>query len=311
MAVKTRIKDYLDLFRFSLGILCCVAVLVAAFIVYALKGDSTNFIDFFFKNGVLEWPGILLGLIATFLLASAIEAINDVYDVETDIANKRFDRPIARGAFTREYVRNLAAIFFLITVMIAVFLMIVYPKITVGLLLFTLFCVLVGFGYNYIKSTGFIGNMWVSIGYAAPLFLGFFLMNPQKELTLLNCILMLTATFLLATGREIVKDIQDYEGDLESDLNSLAVKFGPQKASFVAIWFFVSAVICVTLAGIFIYKNLIFWLFLIALITILGMTSVTIITEPPASGGKKARKYTRWSLWWALSAFFFGVFFIP
>ncbi len=105
---------------------------------------------------------------------------------------------------------------------------------------------LVGVGYNYIKHTGFIGNMWVSIGYVAPLFIGFFLLEPNDELIILNCILMITATFFLATGREIIKDIQDYEGDLKSDLNSLAVKIGTQKASFVATVFFVFAIICET-----------------------------------------------------------------
>ncbi|MFX0170865.1 MAG: UbiA family prenyltransferase [Candidatus Hodarchaeota archaeon] len=310
MTYRTRVKDYFDLFRFSLGILSCIAVLAAGFIVYVLNGNSPNFIKFFFNNGVLEWPGLVLGLLATLLLTSAIEAINDVYDVETDIANKRYDRPIARGAFSREYVRNLTSLFFIISVLIIVTLVLLY-QVTIILLLFTLFCVLVGIGYNYIKRTGFIGNMWVSIGYVAPLFIGFFLLKPNEDLTILNCFLILTATFFLATGREIIKDIQDYKGDLESQLNSLAVKIGPEKAGFVALLFFVIAILCATLAGIIVYQNLIFWLLLAVLIMILSMTSYTILTEPPASGGKKARKYTRWSLWIALGTFLLGIFFIP
>ncbi|MFX0149704.1 MAG: UbiA family prenyltransferase [Candidatus Hodarchaeota archaeon] len=310
MTYRTRVRDYFDLFRFSLGVLSCITVLAAGFIVYVLKGNSPNFIEFFFNNGVLEWPGLVLGLVATLLLASAIEAINDVYDVETDIANKRYDRPIARGAFSREYVRNLTSLFFIISVLIIGMLVLVY-QMTFLLLLFTLFCVLVGIGYNYIKRTGFIGNMWVSIGYVAPLFIGFFLLKPNEDLIILNCFLMLTATFFLATGREIIKDIQDYSGDLESQLNSLAVKIGPEKAGFVAMIFFAIAILCATLSGIFVYQNLIFWLLLAVLIMILSMTSYTILTEPPTSGGRKARKYTRWSLWIALGAFLLGIFFIP
>ncbi len=309
MAVKTRVKDYIDLFRFSLAVLSCLALLIAGFIVYTLKGGDPNFISFLFNNGIINMQGLVLAVIAVLLLASAIEAINDVYDFETDIANKRFDRPIARGVFTPEYVRNLCIFFFSITIIISVILVVMF-QVSVVLIFFTLFSVFVGVGYNYIKRTGFIGNMWVSIGYVVPLFAGFFLFNPQDDLIILNCVLMLIATFFLATGREIVKDIQDYEGDLVSNLNSLAVKIGPIRAGFIAMVFFTVAVICAFLAGLFVYKNLIFWLFLIALIVILIITSITIITEPPASGGKKARKYTRWSLWWALAAFFFGVFFI-
>ncbi|UCE12361.1 MAG: UbiA family prenyltransferase [Candidatus Heimdallarchaeota archaeon] len=309
MAIKVRVKDYLDLFRFSLGILSCIALLVAGFIVYVLRGEDLDFIEFLFSNGVINIQGIIMGMISVLLLASAIEAINDVYDVETDMKNERFDRPIVRGAFTPEYVRNLCVLFFSLSIALSVLLVIFFQANAV-IIFFNMLCVFIGVGYNYIKRTGFAGNMWVSIGYVAPIFLGFFLLKPQEDLILLNCILMLIATFFLATGREIVKDIQDYEGDKASNMNSLAVRYGPMKASFVAMLFFTSAIISATLAGLFVYKNLIFWSFLVALIVILGITSYTILTESPVSGGKKARKYTRWSLWWALAAFFFGVFFI-
>lgn len=310
MAILTRFKDYFDLFRLSLGILSSITVLAAGFIVYVLNGGIPNFLSFLFDNGVITIDGLVFGMIATLLLASAIEAINDVYDVETDIANKRFDRPIARGAFTPEYVRNLSATFFLITLFLTFILVVIY-RVTVALIFFTLICIFIGVGYNYVKRTGFIGNMWVSIGYVAPLFIGFFLLNPQNFDIIMDCILILGATFFLATGREIVKDIQDYEGDLSTNHKSLAIRIGPKGAAYVSMLFFGATMISAIIIGVFVYNNLVFWFFLLALAIILGITSLTIITEPPATGGKKARKYTRWSLWWALGAFFLGVFFIP
>ncbi len=310
MALTTRIKDYFDLFRLSLGILSSIAVLVAGFIIYVLHGGIPDFFSFLFNNGVITIDGLVLGMSATLLLASAIEAINDAYDVETDIANERFDRPIARGAFTPEYVRNLSIAFFLFTFIIAVALVIFY-RVTVALIFFTLFSIVIGVGYNYVKRTGFIGNMWVSIGYVVPLFIGFFLLNPQDEYVIMNCSLILATTFFLATGREIVKDIQDYEGDLKTNYNSIAVRIGPKGAAYVAIIFFAVTFVCAIIVGVLVYSNLVFWFFLLVLAIILGLTSLTIIREPPATGGKKARKYTRWSLWWALGAFFFGVFFVP
>jgi len=310
MALVTWFKDYFDLFRLSLGILSSITVLAAGFIVYVLKGGIPNFLSFLFNNGVITIDGLVLGMIATLLLTSAIEAINDVYDVETDIANKRFDRPIARGAFTPEYVRNLSAAFFFITLILSLILVVIY-RVTVALIFFTMICIFIGVGYNYVKRSGFIGNMWVSIGYVAPLFIGFFLLNPQDIDIIMDCILMLGATFFLAAGREIVKDIQDYEGDLSTNHKSLAIRIGPKGAAYVSMLFFGATMICAIIVGVFVYNNLVFWFFLLALTIILGITSLTIITEPPATGGKKARKYTRWSLWWALGAFFLGVLFIP
>ena len=160
MAVKTRVKDYIDLFRFSLAVLSCLALLIAGFIVYTLKsGGDPNFVSFLLKNEIISPQGLLLAMIAVLLLASAIEAINDVYDYKTDIANKRLDRPIARGVFTPEYVRNLSILFFLVTIIISVILVVVF-QVTVALIFFTLFSVFIGVGYNYIKRFGLILNIW-------------------------------------------------------------------------------------------------------------------------------------------------------
>jgi len=310
MITKSRVKDYMDLFRFSLNILTCIGVLVPAFIVHVLRGNEPDFVNFLFNNGILDFNGLIFGLLATIMLSAAIESLNDAFDVDVDIANKRFDRPIARGAFTKEFVYTLSTILFFLSVFIIGLLSLIY-KITPLLFVFTLIFVGVGVGYNYIKHLGFIGNIWVSIGYVGPLFIGFALFNPHEAIIVQAAILMLTAAFFLATGREIVKDIQDYKGDLEKNLNSLAIKLGPKKAGFISMFFFLLATISCMLIGFFIYKNIIYWVLIIILFVILCFTQYTVFKEGiEIEGGKKTRKYTRWSLWISLGAFFFGVFFI-
>ncbi|MHA1973062.1 MAG: UbiA family prenyltransferase [Candidatus Hodarchaeales archaeon] len=308
MSLKTNLKAHIDLFRASLGILSCIAVMVAGYIVYVFETSQTNVITFIFNNRVLEWPGLILGLIATMLLTFAIQSINDFYDVETDKANKRFDRPIARGDLTSDYVLKITSVLFVVAILIIAFL-VIYYRVTIFLLVFAIFSVGLGWGYNYVKRTGFLGNIWVALGYVAPLFIGFFLLKPSSEVSIQISFIVLITTFFLATGREIVKDIQDYEGDLQSNLNSLAVKLGPKKAGIVAAFFFSLVFLTTSLTGVFIYKNIIFCFFILILAFILILTIYVVLTEEPARGGKKARKYTRWSLWWALSSFFFGVMF--
>lgn len=308
--VNNKLKAYIDLFRFTLGFLSGFAVLSAGFIVYVLKGHSPNFLNFFLSNGVLEWSGIFLGLFATMLLTWCNQSINDYFDVETDIANKRFDRPLARGDLNRNFVRNLTAIMY-ITAVLIILLLVQFYDVTISLLLLTLIFVFIGVSYNLgIKQLGFLGNIWVASGYVAPLFVGFFLLNPNDELTIFACILILNSTFFLALGREIIKDIQDYEGDKQQNLNSLAIKIGPRKAGIVAVFLFLITFGSSVIVGLFIYQNLVFWLFDGFFLTILILTGYTILTEQ-TQGGKKARKYTRWSMWVALGAFFFGIFFLP
>jgi geranylgeranylglycerol-phosphate geranylgeranyltransferase len=298
-----------DLFRFSLGFLSSFGVLTAAFIVYVFKGNSPDFFSFFFDNGVLESFGLVMGIFATMLLTWGVQAINDYFDVETDIANERFDRPLARGDISRTFALRLTSGVFISAIIIISLIVVVY-QVTIALLLFTLLFVVIGIGYNLgVKQLGFVGNVWVSTGYVAPLFMGFFMMNPQDPFTLQASFIILITTFVLSVGREIIKDIQDYEGDKEVHLNSLAVKYGPVKAGIVAMAFFLITIVTAGLAGLM-YQNLIFWGFYVIFSFTLILTIYTILKEK-SKGGKKARKYTRWSMWIALSAFFFGIFFIP
>jgi geranylgeranylglycerol-phosphate geranylgeranyltransferase len=307
---NSRLKAIIDLFRFTLGFLSGFAVLSAGFIVYVLEGNSPNFLTFFLSNGVLEWPGIFMGLFATMLLTWCNQSINDYFDVETDIANKRFDRPIARGDLSRGFVRNLTVFMYTLATLIILFLVLVY-NVTFSLFVLTLIFVFVGVSYNLgIKQLGFLGNVWVASGYVAPLFVGFFLLNPRDEATIMACILILNSTFFLALGREIIKDIQDYEGDKQQNLNSLPIKIGPKNAGLVAVLLFLITSGSSVIVGLFIYQNIIFWMFDGFYLAILVLTGYTILTEQ-TQGGKKARKYTRWSMWVALAAFLFGIFFIP
>ena len=94
------------------------------------------------------------------------------------------------------------------------------------------------------------------------------------------------------------------------NLNSLAIKIGPEKAGIVAVFLFSITFGSSVIVGLFIYQNIIFWILDLIFLGILILTSYTILTEQTL-GGKKARKYTRWSLWTALGAFFTGIFFIP
>jgi 4-hydroxybenzoate polyprenyltransferase len=307
---KKQFRAILDLFRFTLGFLSSFGVLAASFIVYRVNENESDFLRFFFENDVLEWHGLLLGLLATMLLTWAIQAINDYYDVETDIANKRFDRPLARGDLDRNFVRNLVISMFSLATCIIVYIVIVYQT-TVYLFLFTLIFIGIGVGYNLgVKRMGFVGNIWVSSGYVAPLFMGFFMLNPTTSTAIFTCFLILNTTFFLSVGREIVKDIQDYSGDKSLQLNSLAVKYGPDNAGYVALFFFIVTIVSSIIAGLIIYQNIIFWILDFFFLLTLILTIYTVLTEK-SEGGKKARKYTRWSLWIALSAFFFGIFFIP
>ena len=90
------VKDFLSLIRFPLGIMAAISGLAAGFVVIRLQSQEPSVLK------ILEtyWVHILIGMPIPALIVWASMAINDYYDLESDIANNRLDRPLVRKAFS-------------------------------------------------------------------------------------------------------------------------------------------------------------------------------------------------------------------
>uniref|UniRef100_A0A7C4WF23 Prenyltransferase n=1 Tax=Geoglobus ahangari TaxID=113653 RepID=A0A7C4WF23_9EURY len=278
-----KVKAFWELTRLEHGIIYGFGVIAGIFI-------SLGYFDLH-----LSVFGFLTAL---FLQASAF-ALNDYYDYEVDLANKRFDRPLVRGEISKR-----EALF------IATFLSI--PGFIFALLIsieaFILALAITFLGYLYdvkLKELGLLGNMYIAFSMAAPFIFGGYIagkINP--EIVALSLI-----AFLSGLGREIMKGIEDVEGDALRDVKTIARVYGKDFAAKVAaILFIISVVASLLVMVIPEYRNVRYAVPIAITDLILLLESKRLLKGIERDDIKVLRKRTMIAMTIGLSAFILGRF---
>ncbi len=213
-SLKRSLKAYWELLRLEHGIMYGIGVLIGIFLG---GGASPDVI-------------ILSFLTAVFLEASAF-AMNDYLDYEVDVANRRLDRPLVRGDIGKKTALTLSAVFFPLGLITA-------ALISIEALVFVLAVTAIAFLYNAkLKEFGLIGNAYVAFTMAAPFIFGGIIAEFSQAILLVSLI-----AFLTGIGREVMKGIEDIEGDALRNVRSVARVYGIDKASKISSLFFLLAV---------------------------------------------------------------------
>lgn len=213
-----KVRAYWELFRLEHGLMYGVGVIVGIFV------SDPNY------NNVLN---ILFGFFtAVFLQASAF-ALNDYFDYEVDLANRRMDRPLVRGELSKKDVL-LSSI-----LLIPIGLFFAYLISFVAFIL-ALAITLAGYAYDVkLKEYGISGNVYIAFSMAAPFLFGSVI--AKNSFTTQAIILSLIA-FLSGVGREIMKGIEDVEGDAIRDVKTIARTKGIRKAIFCSVLLFIASI---------------------------------------------------------------------
>ncbi|MFX1510639.1 MAG: geranylgeranylglycerol-phosphate geranylgeranyltransferase [Promethearchaeota archaeon] len=196
---------------------------------------TTNF--FIITNfGLIRWtlPELFIVLILTALtyifLAAAGNVINDIYDLEVDKVN-RPDRPLPSGQISLQQAKIWTVILILLSLLFS-FLTVPYSFIGIWTVLIAALFALVGLLYAAKgKVMGIWGNFTVAISFAFGLFYG--ALVTYLFIPLVIFVYFITAASVLQ-GREIIKGIEDIEGDALRDVQTIARKYGIRKAAILA-----------------------------------------------------------------------------
>ncbi len=169
-----------------------------------------------------QWVEVLLAALTGGLVAGAANAINDHFDVEIDRINKP-SRPIPRGdATTRE-----ARIEWLLLSLLAIVLNIFLNVYALGIVLFA---VLVLYWYSaFFKRTILAGNLIVGLMTGMAFVYGAVVVGNFSR-----AIMPAIFAFLVNVAREIIKDIEDMDGDRKEGAVTLPVKYGVMPALWLA-----------------------------------------------------------------------------
>ena len=170
----------------------------------------------------------VLGFFTAFFIQAGTFALNDYCDLETDIANHRLDRPLVRGALTKELAFGIACIATALGILSSVVLTMLHG----GLTLFLVALLLAALGILYdikIKELFAVGNLYIAFTMAVPFIYGGLIAGDIGE----GLLILSFIALLAGLGREVMKDIADIEGDEIRDVKSIARVYGIEEAKKV------------------------------------------------------------------------------
>jgi geranylgeranylglycerol-phosphate geranylgeranyltransferase len=171
---------------------------------------------------------IILSLLVPIFSEMGSFALNDYLDVETDKLNKREDRPLVSGEISKDF-----AFWFSLTVMG----MSIICGWFINIYAFWIALVfnLLAIAYNYkLKDLPVLGNAYIGLSMAIPFAFGFAVVKDSLLLTPTVFVLFIMA-FLAGLAREIVKSVEDMEGDKKArGSKTLPIVIGEKNARILA-----------------------------------------------------------------------------
>lgn len=183
---------------------------------------------------------LLLLVLDTMLIAASGYVINDIIDEKSDQINNK----LKAG-----YAPKKAKVWYIILVLLSMLitLYVAYKIDNLPLFFINPFAILLLYLYSkYFKSTALLGNLVVAIFCAfVPGILWFaereaylsYLETDVFDLLTKNLVGFMIFGFLATMYREIVKDIEDIDGDKLAHYKTLPVQWGIDRAKIVALFF--------------------------------------------------------------------------
>jgi len=245
-----------------------------------------------------KFPGlnVFLAALAASLVMASGNVINDIYDIGIDKINKPL-RPLPSGNITIKEAYALYFIFIVTSIFIS-------ALVNEKALAIVLISILLLFIYSkYLKRISLVGNVTVAfLTGLVFIFGGVVVENPSAA------IIPAMFAFLINLIREIVKDMEDVEGDTNSGVVTFPVKLGSQKSK-IFISLITISVILYTLYPFItqIYKIEYFVVVMVIVNPILVYCLKILFEDHSVKNLKKVSNLLKLSMVFGLIAIYIGV----
>ena len=196
------------------------------------------FIDFFIQKDQLLNANFVILLIVTILIAASGYIVNDIYDYNLDQINK--PERVVLGKFLKS--RDAIIIYMMfncLAIVLSIFLcMKIEQEIYILVFLLIIYCLWL---YSKkLKKYKTIGNILIAFFISlsilnVPLFSYKNILSDDRFFVFLIISIFSVLAFLINLKREIIKDIEDIEGDKIHKVKSLPIIFGTKKSKLVTI----------------------------------------------------------------------------
>jgi geranylgeranylglycerol-phosphate geranylgeranyltransferase len=216
------VRTYLELMRYKNCLMAGLAAVIGTIIAFNIMISKAHGS---YAHGNFQFFDTGLVFLVVFLVSGAGNAINDYFDIKIDSVN-RPDRPIPSGRVKLKEALYFSYLLFALGTTLAFSINSVCGSIA----LFN--SILLTFYAKTLKGTPLLGNL--SIGYltGSTFLFGASVFGIEGLRTLF---LLFVLSALAITAREIVKDIEDMEGDKIEGADTLPLRIGARKASFLAV----------------------------------------------------------------------------
>jgi len=242
---KKEIKGYINLIRPHNAAIGGFSVFIGAFLTGSLEP---------------VYP-LIAACVSGLLLTAAANTINDYYDVDSDRINKP-KRPIPAGKVTRSSARKIAMILYISGIAAG-------ALVNQTALIIAAIVSLLTYVYSArLKRTSFWGNLLVALLTSSAFIYGGVAVGRVRE-SLIPAIF----SFFFHFGREVLKDIEDMEGDAESGIKTFPLKYGIEPSLKLAGFSFGLLIILTFLPFLYEIYNLIYFI-----VVLLGVDLVLVYT---------------------------------
>ena len=273
------IKGSVELMRLLNGFMVAVAVLVGAL-----------------ASGLLFHPiYTTIAMISAFSTATSGYILNDWKDVEIDKINCP-DRAIPSGKVSRNTALALAIIFMGLGDII------IWFTNLQSILIILIGSALIAAYSLWFKKMGFIGNVTVAVLTGFCLLVGGTSVG-HIEMSVWPALL----AFSLNVGREIMKGIDDYEGDKEEGAKTIAVLWGREKASWIGVAFLSITIIISPFPYLLGLYNILYLILALIVDGILVVDSILILRTPTSNMGHLVKRTIKFAAFIGLLAFLVGI----
>jgi geranylgeranylglycerol-phosphate geranylgeranyltransferase len=217
---------------------------------------------------------LILAMIAVFLVGAGSMPFNDYFDYNIDkIVHP--NRPLSLGLIKPITGLYIGIIFFVIGLSITILINLIC-------FILTLIGIILIISYELIyKNKGLIGNIIVAFTTSLSFVLGGAVVGELIKPTFFTLI-----CFFVFLGREILKDVNDFEGDKNTRI-TLPIKIGQKKAVYFANSFLITAIILVFIPVIYGMFNR-WYLYLAIIVTIITIYAIIILFNDIKNAGKSS-----------------------
>jgi geranylgeranylglycerol-phosphate geranylgeranyltransferase len=294
------LKAIWQLMRLEHGVMLFIAILIGSLISQKTLYNNTN----------LPLVNIFLTFFTALFLEASTFALNDYYDLEIDRINKRTDRPLVRGDISPKTALYLFYLLFPFGLVCSFF-------VNMTCFIIALVTALISVLYDIkMKNIKLVGNFYIAYIMAIPFIFGgaTVLGNNAFSFATISPAIYIVAliAFLAGAGREIMKDVMDFEGDLTKGVKSFPRYIGTRASNDIAAVFYLLAIALsfmpffLTGFGVY-YQNITYFILVFITDTMLLSTSLQLVIKKQPNM-KFHRKYTLVAIFIGLLAFLVGAF---